>query len=142
MSGYTIRTPVSVLTTLAQDGQASGAFTLQRFRDSFASFASLEPNVQTASYTLALTDIWQCLVMNSASAVNLTLPPNSSVAFQVGTIIPWYGLGAGLITFVAGAGVNPIERRSGATLVSAVQGASGALWQRAANTWVLSGDIT
>jgi hypothetical protein len=88
-----------------------------------------------------LTDIWEGLVMNSATAVNVTVPPNSSVAFQVGAIIPWYGLGAGLITFVQGSGVT-IETRAGATLVSAVQGASGALWQRAANTWVLSGDIT
>lgn len=141
MSGYTIRTPPTVLTTIAQDGQASGAFNLQDFRDSLASAMSLEPNVQTASYTLVLTDIWQGLIMNNASAVNVTVPPNSSVAFQVGAIIPWYGLGAGLITFVQGAGVT-IERRSGASLVSAAQGSSGALWQRAANIWVLSGDIT
>lgn len=141
MSGYTIRTPVAVLTTLIEDAQAAGSITPQKIRDLFASVMSLEPNAQTVSYTIVLTDVWQALVMNSASAVNVTVPPNSSVAFQVGTIIPWYGQGAGLITFVQGAGVT-IERRSGATLVSAVQGASGTLWQRAANTWVLSGDIT
>lgn len=141
MSGYTIRTPVTILTTLIQDAQAAGSINPQDIRDLFASVLSVEPNTQTGSYTLTLNDIWEGLVMNSASAVNVTVPPNSSVAFQVGATIPWYGQGAGLITFVQGAGVT-IERRAGATLVSAAQGASGGLWQRAANTWVLSGDIT
>jgi hypothetical protein len=141
MSGYTIRTPVAILTTIIQDFQAAGSINPQDIRDLFASVMSLEPNAQTGSWTLVLTDIWEGLVMNSATAVNVTVPPNSSVAFQVGAIIPWYGQGAGLITFVQGAGVT-IERRAGATLVSAAQGASGSLWQRAANIWVLSGDIT
>lgn len=141
MSGYTIRTPGSVLSTLIEDLQAAGSITAQDVRDLFASAMSLEPNVQTASYTLVLTDIWQCLVMNSASGVNVTVPPNSSVAFQVGTMIPWYGIGAGLITFVAGAGVT-LETRAGGTLVSSVQRASGGLWQRAANIWAVTGDLT
>jgi hypothetical protein len=141
MSGYTIRTPAQVLTTLIQDAQTAGAINAQDIRDLLASVSSLEPNVQTASYTLVLADVWQTLVMNSASAVNVTIPPNSSVAFQIGSIIPWYGLGAGLVTFVAGAGVT-LETRATGTLVSAVQRASGGLWQRAANTWVISGDLT
>jgi hypothetical protein len=141
MSGYTIRTLATVLTTLIEDGQAAGSITPQDVRDALASVESVEPNIQTASYTLAIGDAWMGLIMNSATAVNVTVPPNSSVAFQVGTIIPWYGLGAGLITFVAGAGVT-LETRAGGTLVSAVQRASGGLWQRAANTWVVSGDLT
>lgn len=137
MSGYTIRTPAATLSA-NQDGQGPNSITVQNIRDLFASAISVEPNVKTVSTTLALTDLGMGLVMNSASAVNVTVPPN---VFQVGVAIPWYGLGAGLITFVPGAGVT-IERRAGATLVSAVQGASGGLWQRASNIWVLSGDIT
>src|ERR1700733_2838022 len=127
MSGYTIRTPDTVATTELEDGQGVGAVNLQDIRDEMFSVISILPNTQTVSYTLVLTDIGKCVVMNSASGVNLTVPPNSSVAFQVGTIIAWYGLGAGLITFVAGSGVT-IETRGGATLVSAVQKASGTLW--------------
>lgn len=138
---YTIRAPATVFGTLLPDGLGANTVSQLTIRDALASAMSMEPNVQTASYTLALTDIWQCLVMNSASGVNVTVPPNSAVALQVGAIIPWYGLGAGLITFVPGASVT-IEKRSGATLISAAQGASGGLWQRAANIWVLSGDIT
>jgi hypothetical protein len=141
MSGYTVRTPVAVLTTLAQDFQQAGSFTLQDLRDVWASVASIVPNVQTTSYTLALTDVWQGLVMNSPTAVTVTVPPNASVPFQIGSIIPWYGLGAGLITFVGGAGVT-LETRVGGTLVSAVQRSSGGLWMRAVDTWVVSGDLT
>lgn len=141
MSGYTIRTPATVLTTLIQDGQAAGSINPQDIRDLFASVMSMEPNVQTSSYTLVLTDIWQSLVMNSATAVNVTVPPNSSVAFQVGAIIPWYGVGAGLITFVQGSGVT-LETASGVSLVSRVQRSSGALWKRATDTWVVTGDLT
>lgn len=138
MSGYTIRTPVSIFTTVAQDGQAPGSISAQDIRDLFASALSLEPNIQTVSYTLVLTDVWRCLVMNSATAVNLTVPPNSSVAFQVGSIVPWYGLGAGLITFVPGAGVT---LETSTTLISRAQNSAGDLWQRAADTWVVRGDV-
>ena len=139
MSGYTITDLNTVFTTLDQDGQADRSITEGRLRTSIASAAGLIPNVQTASYTLVLTDLSKCITMNSASGVNLTIPPNSSVAFQVGTVIPWYGLGAGLITFVPGSGVT-IEKSS-TTLVTRAQFAFGGIWQRVANTWVLWGDV-
>ncbi len=139
MSGYTISDPNTVFTTLLQDGQPQFSITPLDVRSAAASATGLIPNVQTASYTLVLTDVAKCIVMNSASGVNLTVPPNSSVAFQVGTVVSWYGLGAGLITFVAGVGVT-IEKSS-STLVTRAQGAFGGIWQRAANTWVLWGDV-
>lgn len=138
MSGYTISDLNTVFTTLLQDGQIatiSGA----KERSAVASAAGLISNVQTASYTLVLTDVAKCIVMNSASGVNLTIPPNSSVAFQVGTVFSWYGLGAGLITFVPGAGVS--FEKSSTTLVTRAQFSFGGAWQRVANTWVLFGDI-
>lgn len=139
MSGYTISDLNTVFTTLLQDGQANFSVNVGKERSAVASAAGLIPNVQTASYTLLLTDAFKCMVMNSASAVNLTVPPNSSVAFQVGTVFSWYGLGAGLITFVPGAAVS--FEKSSATLVTRAQFSFGGAWQRAANTWVLFGDM-
>ena len=139
MSGYTLTDLNTVLTTLLQDGQGAFQLTPGDERSAVASAAAMMPNVQTTSYTLVLTDVAKCIVMNSASGVNLTIPPNSSVAFQVGTVVPWYGLGAGLITFVPGAGVT-IEKSS-TTLVTRAQFAFGGVWQRVANTWVLWGDV-
>jgi hypothetical protein len=140
MSGYTITDLNTTFTTLLQDGQAQFSITPLDFRTGFASTAGMIANTQTSSYTLVLTDFGKCVVMNSSSPINLTIPPNSSVAFQVGTVIPWYGRGTGLVTFVAGSGVT-IEKSS-TTLVTRAQGAFGGVWKLLTDTWVLWGDVT
>ena len=58
-------------------------------------------NVQTASYTLTPSDNGKIIEINSASAVNLTVPTGLPVGFQCSVT----QLGAGQITFVAGAGM-------------------------------------
>jgi hypothetical protein len=95
---------------------------------------------QTASYTLVLADAGKDVSINSASAANLTVPPNSEVAFSVGTQIVLEQLGAGQITVVAGSGVTINAR--GAALKLAGQYAVALLIKRATDTWTLSGDIT
>ena len=140
MSGYTLTDLDTVLTTRLQDGQGQFQLVPGDERDAVASAMAMAPKLVTVSYTLILTDVAKCIVMNSATGVNLTIPPNASVAFQVGTVVSWYGMGAGLITFVPGAAVT-IEKSS-TTLVTRAQGAMGGIWQRAANTWVLWGDVT
>lgn len=104
-----------------------------------ASPASLTINTQTASYTLVLADAGKYVRMSNASALNLTVPPNASVAFAVGAQIPVRQIGAGQLTIVAGDGVT-INAPFGGTLVLSGQGASAVLIQAAANVWDLSGD--
>jgi hypothetical protein len=69
-------------------------------------------NRQTASYTLVLADRNKCVEMNLAGANNLTVPPNSSVAFPINTEITIFQYGAGQTTIVAGAGVT-LRSKSG-----------------------------
>lgn len=95
---------------------------------------------QTASYTYVLADGGTLVEYNSSSAGTLTVPPNSSVAFPIGTTISGRQLGAGLATVVAGLGVT-IDSR-GAALKSAGQYAEWNLTKRGTNEWVLSGDIS
>jgi hypothetical protein len=97
-------------------------------------------NTQTASYTLVLADALKMVEMNVASANNLTVPPNSSVAFPVGTVVYLRQYGAGQTTLVQGAGVT--IRSRGAALKLNGQYAEGMLTKRATDEWVLSGDIT
>lgn len=137
MSGYTLRTLATVLTTLLQDGQ-SGGISAQDIRDALTSAMAVQQNTQTASYTLVLGDAFLCIEMNSASALNLTVPPNSSVAFQIGTTIEWYQMGAGVLTLVAGAGVT---LSTGSSLISRGQRCSGAIRKRATDEWVVMGDL-
>lgn len=92
---------------------------------------------KTADATLALADKDE-VEMNVASANNLTVPPNSSVAFPIGTIKKVTQLGAGRTTIVAGSGVT-IRTRS--TLVMQGQYAKAWLIKRATDEWVLFGDL-
>jgi hypothetical protein len=102
---------------------------------------SRTPIVQkTASYTLsALTERDSLIEISSASAVTLTVPPNSSVAFPVGTSLDVLQTGAGQITIAAGAGVT-INATPGLKLRTQWSGAT--LFKRAADTWVLYGDLS
>jgi len=101
--------------------------------------ADVVTNAQTASYTLVLDDKNKIVEMNVASANNLTVPPNSSVAFPVGSQINILQVGAGQTTVVAGAGVT-INSTPG--LKIRAQYSYATLIKRATNTWVLVGDIS
>jgi hypothetical protein len=97
-------------------------------------------NSQTGtSYTLVLADAGKVVEMTNSSANTLTIPPNSSVAFPVGTIIEVYQGGAGQTTIAAGSGVT-LRAPDGAKL--AKQYASASLRKRATNEWVLAGSVT
>lgn len=63
-------------------------------------------NRQVASYTLALTDASKLVETDVATANDLTIPLNSSVAFPIGTKIDVVQYGAGQTTFVATVGVT------------------------------------
>lgn len=62
--------------------------------------------VTTASSTAVLADDGKLVTMSNASANTFTIPPNSSVAFGIGTQINIAQLGVGQTTIVAGAGVT------------------------------------
>jgi len=140
MSGYTISTPDTVLTTQFPDGQV-GTISAQDARNLFASAMSAVPNTQTVSYTLLLTDAWRCFEYNSASAGNLLIPTDASVAFQIGTVIKWFQMGAGMLTIAA---VTPgtTTVRTSSSNTARKQSSEGAIRKRAANDWVLTGDLT
>lgn len=100
----------------------------------------ISTNRQTASYTLALTDADKLVEMNVATANNLTVPLNSSVAFAIGTKIDLAQYGAGQTTVVATGGVT--VRSAGGALKLAVQYSGASLVKIATNEWYLFGDIT
>lgn len=101
--------------------------------------AGIATNVRTASYTLVLGDAGKAVEFNSANAVTLTVPPNSAVAFPIGTVIELFTLGAGQVTIAPGSGVT---LRSGNGLKLRVQYSVAALRKRATDEWVVAGDLT
>jgi hypothetical protein len=114
---------------------ASRKATLEQVR---ALLSALPVNTQTASYTLVLGDAGKTVEMNVASANNLTVPPNSSVAFPVGTVVEVCQVGAGQTTVVAGSGVTI---RTPETLVLTGQWSTVSLRKRGTDEWVLAGDV-
>jgi hypothetical protein len=96
-------------------------------------------NRQTASYTLVLGDADKLVEINNASANNLTIPLNSSVAFPTGTQILLAQYGAGQTTIVATSGVT--VRSNGAKLKLNAQYSGATLIKIAENEWYLFGDI-
>ena len=99
-------------------------------------------NVQTASYTLVLSDAGKLVTITDATANNLTIPLNSSVAFPVDTVIEVQQGGAGTTTLVATAGVTLVSL--GGVLALPGQYAIARLVKTATNVWtaVLSGTAT
>jgi len=96
-------------------------------------------NTQTASYTFVLADAGKLVEMNVAAANNLTVPPNSSVAFPVGTVINARQYGAGTTTVQQGSGVT--IRSRGGLITLAGPYAEATLSKRATDEWMLSGDL-
>jgi hypothetical protein len=96
-------------------------------------------NRQTASYTLVLSDADKLVETNVASANNLTVPLNSSVAFPTGTQILLAQYGAGQTTVVATSGVT--IRSNGGKLKLNVQYSGATLIKIDTNEWYLFGDI-
>jgi hypothetical protein len=99
----------------------------------------LVQNAQTASYTVVLADAGKLVEMSNASANNLTVPLNSSVAYPIGTQINILQTGAGQTTVVATGGVT-INATPGLKLRA--QWSSATLIKRATDTWVLVGDLS
>lgn len=104
-----------------------------------ANLEAVPQNTQAASYTLILADAGKVVEMNVAAANTLTVPPNSAVAFPVGTVIEVYQMGAGATTIVAGTGVT--IRSAGGSLALRTQYATASLRKRSTDAWVLAGDL-
>lgn len=99
---------------------------------------TLASSTVSAGYTLMLTDATTAVESTSASAITITVPSNASVAFPLGTIIEVLQYGAGQVTLVGAAGVT---LRTASTLKTRAQFSTASIRQRAANEWVVSGDV-
>lgn len=101
---------------------------------------AVSSNRQTGSYTLVLTDAGKVVEMNVAGANNLTVPPNSSVAFPTGTVLEIMQYGAGQTTIVAGAGVT--LRSPAGNLKIAAQYGAVSLRKITTDEWAVEGNLT
>lgn len=100
---------------------------------------SVQFNQQTASYTLVRSDRSKLIEVSNAGATTVTVPPDSSVNFPVGTEVRVLQTGVGQVTIAAGSGVT-VNATPGLKLRA--QWSSVNIVKRAANTWVALGDLS
>jgi hypothetical protein len=102
---------------------------------------SRTPIVQkTASYTLSVLSERDSLIeVASGSATTITIPADSAVNYPVGTSIDILQTSTGQVT-IAGAGGVTVNATPGLKLRT--QWSSASLLKRAANTWIVMGDLT
>ena len=92
----------------------------------------------TTSRALALTDAEK--IIEASGTVTLTVPTDESVAFPIGTTITVVQVATGTITIdVADAGTTTLNYTPSNVLRDVWS--TAVLVKRAANTWLLSGDL-
>jgi len=94
---------------------------------------------QATARTLTLADQGKVIDMTNTSDVALTIPPNSSVAFPIGTQILVIRNSTGKVSFTPGAGVT-LRSDSSKQFIS-TQYSAATLMQRAADEWYLIGNL-
>ena len=103
--------------------------------------AMIAINAQTGTtYTTVLADDGKLITCSNASAISVTIPPNSSVAYGIGTQLNFAQLLAGQVTLVAGAGVT--LNSSGAKLKLKDQYAVATCVKTDTNTWFVVGNLS
>jgi len=103
--------------------------------------AMIAINAQTGTtYTTVLADDGKLITCDNGSAIALTIPPNSSVAYGIGTQINIMQLGVGQVTVTAGAGVT--LRSEGSKLKTKGQYAVVTCAKILTDTWVVVGNLS
>lgn len=138
----TIYSPDTIDTTILVDN-VSGLITpagIRSVNDSLAGIYSSAPKTATP-YVLVFADRGTCIEMNLAGANTVNIPTNASVAFDVGTTITIYQMGAGQTTIAAVTPATTTIRPLASPTIRA-QYSSVTLRKRATDEWVVSGDMT
>ena len=93
-------------------------------------------NLTGTAETLVIAHASGYVTMDNAAANTLTVPPNSSVAFSVGTRLMVQQIGAGATTIAAGAGVTINAPSTATLLIDEVDECRG-LFKSATDVWEL-----
>ena len=102
--------------------------------------APLQINAQTGTtYTFGIGDAGKLVTSSNGSAQTITVPPNSSVAFAVGTQIIVQNIGSANATLAQGSGVTIQSKDSNKEIDG--QYAAATLIKTATDTWSLIGAL-
>ena len=105
--------------------------------------ASSPKTIVGSSYTLEITDLTKTIVTTATSGdVTITVPTNSSVNFPLGSTITLFQSAAGRIVISPAVGVTLKSLGDFASFKNRFSFSFITLYQYAANSWVVVGDLT
>lgn len=118
----------------SSDYVKDGATAIQTVATGFDSAVAIPTyNAQTGTtYTFVLADTSKTVTASNAGSSTYTIPPQSSVAWVAGTTLNVTNLGAGVVTFAAGAGVTVTN-----TAQTLAQYQSARLQRTGSNAWTV-----
>jgi hypothetical protein len=107
----------------------------------WANASQQELNLQSGtSYTFVLADAYSKTVQfTNGSAITATIPPNSSVAYPIGSVITLMQWGAGTVTVAPGSGVT--LRGDGSKFKTNAQYAIATVMKMDSDEWVMFGNV-
>jgi hypothetical protein len=108
-----------------------------------APFINLAINAQTGTtYTTVLSDNGDLITLTNASAITLTIPLFSSVAYPVGAQLNFVQYGAGQVTIQGAGGVTVVSTgATAATPKTRAQYSTATAICVSQNNWLVAGDI-
>lgn len=116
-------------------GGTSGALTLA---------VNTTPNAQTGTtYTTVLADNGKLVTLSNASAVAVTIPLNSSVAYPVGAQLNFAWVGVGAVTIQGAGGVTLVSTGATPSVPALrVRYSTATAIQTSTDNWLVVGDIS
>ena len=99
-------TPYAVSSDLVSAWPAK-SLAVAQFVDAYKTTLNMTQNAQTGtSFTFAATDFTKLVTLSNASAVAVTVPKETTVAWETGTQLRLLNIGAGLVTVSGAVGVT------------------------------------
>jgi len=142
LSQFAQTTSLQLKNTISDEtGSGKAVFADSPVMDSVS--LSYAMNAKVLDYTFELLDAGKVITSDKATAIVMTIPPNSSVAYPIGSSITVVSIGAGLTNFAIGSGVTINSTGAvPAAPVLRVQYSSATAIKTATDTWVVVGDIS
>ena len=104
-------------------------------------YTSAITTVSGTTYTFVADDYKRTVLCTSASAVTLTIPPQSSVTWPAGSILTIVQNGTGQVTVQGDTGVTLNTQGASGARKTRYQHQVASVYRTASDTWMITGDL-
>lgn len=127
---------IGVLKIYYNDGTSSQWVDASYNADSISTQSSYPQNIQSGSYTLALSDAGKHIYSQNTGSQTITIPTYASVPFPIGSLVTIVNMGTTKIVLsFSGVTIIPNGTTTGLSTAMITPGSSVQLMKTATNTW-------